>query len=253
MKRKQRMEKIFVRGLYFDNVTMAEALAFAEEAMNGKSPRLVFTPNAEIAQACVENEAIRSFIESADLLLPDGAGVVMASKILGTPLKEKVAGIDFAEGVLSLSEILGKKVFFLGGKSNVAEMAKENLLGRYPDLIIVGTHDGYFEKTGAENDAVLHEINTSGAEVLFVCLGAPAQEKWLCENKEKLENIRLAAGLGGSLDVFAGVVKRAPKLFIKLKLEWFYRLIKEPRRIGRMMKLPKYILGAYREKSKKLP
>lgn len=244
------MEKIFVRGLYFDNVTMAEALAFAEEAMGGEKLRTVFTPNAEIAEMCVENEDIRALISGADLLLPDGAGVVMASKILGTPLKEKVAGIDFAEGVLALTEILGKKVFLLGGKPKVAEMAKKNLTEKYPDLSIVGTCNGYFEKKGAENDAVLNEINKSGAEILFVCLGAPAQEKWLAENKEKLENIRLAAGLGGSLDVFAGTIRRAPKFFIDMKLEWFYRLLKEPRRIGRMMKLPKYILGAYREKRK---
>ena len=246
-----KMEKVSVRGLAFDNITMAEALAFAEKTMNGETLRLVFTPNAEIAQTCVENEEIKALIGSADLLLPDGAGVVMASKILGTPLKEKVAGIDFAEGVLALAEILGRKVFLLGGKPNIAEKAKEKLLEKYPELMIVGTHDGYFRKTGTENDAVLQKIRESGAEILFVCLGAPAQEKWLSENKENLTGVRLAAGLGGSLDVFAGIVKRAPKFFIKMKLEWFYRLLKEPRRLGRMMKLPKYILGAYREKNKK--
>lgn len=245
------MEKISVRGLDFDNITMAEALAFAEAVMGGETLRLVFTPNAEIAEMCAEDDALRALIGSADLLLPDGAGVVLASKILGTPLKEKVAGIDFAEGVLALAEILGKKVFLLGGKPDVAEKAKKNLLEKYPELMIVGTHDGYFQKTGAENDAVLRTISESHAEVLFVCLGAPAQEKWLTENREKLTGVRLAAGLGGSLDVFAGVVKRAPKFFIKMKLEWFYRLLKEPRRLGRMMKLPKYILGAYREKHKK--
>jgi N-acetylglucosaminyldiphosphoundecaprenol N-acetyl-beta-D-mannosaminyltransferase len=229
---------------------MREALVFAERSLAEERAVCIFTPNAEIAQLALENEDVMHLMNGADLLLPDGAGILLASEILKTPLTEKVAGVDFGMGVLSLASEKGYPVFLLGGKPTVVETAAEKLKTKFPALQIVGTHDGYFEKTGAENDAVLHEINTSGAEVLFVCLGAPAQEKWLCENKEKLENIRLTAGLGGSLDVFAGVVKRAPKLFIKLKLEWFYRLIKEPRRIGRMMKLPKYILGAYREKAK---
>lgn len=245
------MKKIAVRGLYFDNVTMTEALAFAENALQGEKLCTVFTPNAEIAQMCVEDESLGALINRADLLLPDGAGVVMASKILDTPLREKVAGIDFAAGVLALCEKEGASVFFLGGKPGIAEKAKEKLLERFPALRIVGTNDGYFQKTGAENEAIIEKINESGASVLFVCLGAPAQEKWLFENGDKLKSIRLAAGLGGTLDVFAGEVKRAPKFFIDAKLEWFYRLMKEPRRLGRMMKLPKYIFGAIREKKKK--
>lgn len=245
------MEKIAVRGLYFDNVTMAEALAFAENALQEEKLSAVFTPNAEIAQSCAEDEKMKALINSADLLLPDGAGVVMASKILGTPLKEKVAGIDFAAGVLALCEKENASVFLLGGKPGIAQTAKEKLAERFPALRIVGINDGYFQKTGEENDAVIEKINKSGAAILFVCLGAPAQETWIFQNKNKLSSVRLAAGLGGSLDVFAGAVKRAPKFFIDAKLEWFYRLMKEPRRLGRMMKLPKYILGTYRERRKK--
>ncbi len=245
------MNKIAVRGLYFDNVTMAEALIFAKNALYGEKFCTVFTPNAEIAQMCAEDETLKTLINRADLLLPDGAGVVMASKVLQTPLKEKVAGIDFGEGVLALCEKESVSVFLLGGKPGIAEKAKEKLIEQFPALHIAGTNDGYFQKTGDENDAIIEKINESGATVLFVCLGAPTQEKWIFENRDKLKNIRLAAGLGGSLDVFAGKVKRAPKFFIDAKLEWFYRLLKEPRRLGRMMKLPKYILGSIREKKKK--
>ena len=202
---------------------------------------------------CVEDDSMRSLFNSADLLIPDGAGVVLASKILGTPLKEKIAGISWAEGLFHAMQNADNeefRVFLLGGKPGIAEAAKEKLCENYPRLQIVGTHDGYFEKTGTENDAVIEKINKSGAHVLFVCLGAPMQEKWIMANKDRMPNVCLMAGLGGSLDVWAGNVKRAPRLFIKLNLEWFYRLTKEPRRIGRMLKLPKYILGTLREKRK---
>ena len=110
----------------------------------------------------------------------------------------------------------------------------------FPSLIVCGTRDGYFKPE--ETPAIVDEINRSGADILFVCLGAPKQEKWIYENREKL-SCSLALGLGGSLDVYAGTVKRAPDLFIKLNLEWFYRLIKQPSRIGRMMNLPRFLFG----------
>ena len=117
-------------------------------------------------------------------------------------------------------------------------------------LSVVGTHDGYFEKEGSENELVLQKINESGARILFVCFGAPAQEKWIDENKDRLTSVRLIAGLGGSLDVYAGIVKRAPQILIKAKLEWLYRLIREPKRVARMLKIPKYIVGTWKESLK---
>ena len=114
--------------------------------------------------------------------------------------------------------------------------------------MIAGTHNGYFKKDGTENETVIQKINESGAKILFVCFGAPAQEQWIDRNKCSLTSVKLVMGLGGALDVYAGVVKRAPDFFIRARLEWFYRLLKEPRRLGRMMKLPKYILGTYKEK-----
>ena len=246
---------VSVRGLYFPkNFSANDANDFGMRALSEKDTCTVFTPNAEIAQMCAEDASLMALLNSADLLLPDGAGVILASKILGAPLKEKIAGIAWAEGLFhSIQSGEGEKarIFLLGGKPAVAEAAKEKLLEKYPKLQIVGTHDGYFEKTGEQNDAVIERINESGAELLLVCLGAPMQENWISANKERLPNVRLMAGLGGSLDVWAGNVKRAPRIFIKLNLEWLYRLLKEPRRIGRMMKLPKYILGTYKEKMQK--
>ena len=242
------MKKITLRGIDFDNVTMEEAVFLAEKALKEQRPISVFTPNAEIAQLAVESSEIRDLLSRADLLLPDGAGILLASEILKTPLKEKVAGVDFGVRMLALAAQNGYSVFFLGGKPGIATLAAQKKKESYPALSVAGTHDGYFNKDGIENDAVIEKINESGARILFVCFGAPAQEQWIVKNKDRLPSVRLFLGLGGSLDVYAGAVKRAPKIFIRARLEWFYRLLKEPRRIWRMMKLPKYILGTYREK-----
>lgn len=235
------MEKIDIRGLMFDNVTRDEAAELARRAVNSDGVTTVFTPNAEIAYNASQDADFMNVIQSADVLLPDGAGVIKASKILGTPLKEKVAGVDFGADVIKICAECGKSLFLLGGKPVVAEKAAAKLTERFPDLKVAGTNDGYFEKQGSENDAVIEKINNSTADVLFVCLGSPAQEKWTYENKKSLKTVHLICCLGGSIDVYAEEAKRAPKFFIKTNTEWLYRLIKEPKRLGRMMSLPKYI------------
>ena len=251
------MEKINVRGVNFDSVDMQEALAVCEDLIaksrsgaGESSAHRIHTPNAEIVQMCVEDSEKRKLINSADLVIPDGSGVILAAKILGRPLvKGKVAGVELSENLVRLSGEKGWSVFLLGGKpdagngKSVAETAKEKLIEKYPDARIAGTHDGYFK-----NDAeVIDEINASGADVLFVCLGVPKQEEWMYAHRDELK-IGLMGGFGGSLDIFAGTATRAPGFFLKLNLEWLYRLLKEPKRIGRMMKLPKFIFGAIKDK-----
>lgn len=245
----EQYEKINVRGVDFLNVTLGEAAEIGREMLCGDSICAVFTPNAEIVQMCIEQPAYYELYNSADMVVPDGAGVVKAAKILGTPLKGKAAGVELGEKMLEYCAKSGDGVFFLGSKPGVAEEASRRMCEKYPGLCICGTNDGYFQKSGAENDAVVEKINQSGAKLLFVCLGVPVQEEWIRDNRTRLETVRMCMALGGSLDVYAGAVKRAPKIFIRLSLEWLYRLIKEPRRIGRMMKLPKFILGTYREKA----
>ena len=242
------MKKIKIRGLAFDNVTMEEALSLAAQALEQNRQISVFTPNAEIAQLAVENREIRDLLSRADILLPDGAGILLASEIAKTPLTQKVAGVDFGENILELASRKEYPVFFLGGKPGIAALAAEKQREKLTALNVVGTRNGYFEKSGAENDAVLRAINESGAKILFVCFGAPAQENWIDKNKAKLPNVLLLMGLGGSLDVYAGTVKRAPTFFIRARLEWLYRLLQEPKRFVRMMKIPRYIAGAYKER-----
>lgn len=244
------LKTIQIRGIPFAAGTMEEAVSSAVQAIKAGKQTVVYTPNAEIAQRCEEDGSFRDILVRGDLILPDGEGVLMASRILGTPIPHKLSGVEFGEAVLSLCAETGYRVFFLGGKPGVAELAAERMKEKYPGLLICGTSDGYFEKTGEENDRKIKEINESSADILFVCLGSPTQEIWTSENRARI-GVSLLLCLGGSLDVYSGKVKRAPKFFLRLKLEWFYRLIKEPKRLPRMMKLPRYIFGTIAYKNKK--
>ncbi len=232
------MVKINIRGVAFDNVNMKEAVAIVLDFATGDGCKSVFTPNSEIVQLAIEDKSVMKTVNTADLIVPDGIGVIYASKILGTPLKEKVAGFELASNILPHCEKMGLKLFFLGGAPLVAEKAAAKIKMKYEKIKICGTHDGYFKN----DDDVIRLINEKQPDILFVCLGAPKQEKWIEKNKDKI-NTKVMMGLGGSLDVFAGNVKRAPDIFIKLGLEWFYRLIKEPKRFFRMLKLPKFLFG----------
>ena len=238
--------KINVRGVYFDNVDKSEAFKKVVEFINTDGFSFMVTPNSEIVQACIENPSLYEVVNSADLVIPDGIGVVYASKILDTPLKEKVAGVEIAEKVIKYAAENGEKIYFFGGGKKTAEreavykLAADALAEKYPGFEAVG-RDGYFSEE--ETEDIIADINASGAKILFVCLGAPKQEKWIYKNKDKLEGITFAAGLGGSLDVFAGVAERAPEFYLKHNLEWLYRFSKNPSRVGRMLKLPKFLAG----------
>jgi len=199
----------------------------------------VVTPNPEFIQNAKRDEEFRCLLNGADLAVADGIGVIYAAKILGRPLKEKVTGIGLAAGLCERMAKKGMKLFLLGAKPGVAEEAGEKLRARYPGLTICGVHDGYF----TDDTPVVEQIRRSEADAVFVCLGAPKQEKWMARNGEAC-GAKLLLGLGGSLDVFAGQVKRAPEGWQKLGLEWLYRLIKQPSRIGRMARLPLVLVDA---------
>lgn len=235
--------RIDVMGVGFDSLTMAEAVKKARALMEARRAAYVVTPNPEIVMRCREDAAAMAAVQQADLVLPDGIGVIYGAKLLGTPLKMKLPGIDFATTLMGELAQEGKSVFLFGSKPGVAENAGEKLQAWFPGLVIAGTHDGYF----TDDAPIIAQINAVQPDLLLVCLGAPKQELWMQCNAPRL-NVGLMAGLGGSLDVFAGNVKRAPKFFQKLGLEWFYRLVKEPTRIGRMMKLPKFLFAAIGQK-----
>ena len=235
-----------ILGVVYDNVTIDQALDLAESFLNGAQTSVVVTPNAEIAYEACRDPSVRETINQADLILPDGAGVILASKIVGHPLQEKVAGIDFATRLLPILAERGERLFLLGGKPGVAERAASNLRAQYPGLNVSGTLNGYFK----ELSEAIKSIQDASATVVFVCMGAPKQEAFMLKARSVLTDVRLMAGLGGSLDVFAGDVKRAPAWMIRLRLEWLYRLIREPKRFSRMLRIPKYLIYACRSKDK---
>ena len=223
--------KTNVLGVQYDNVTMAEALDTARALLQRPEASYCVTPNAEMAYEALHDESFRAILNGASLVLPDGAGVVLGAKILKTPLKEKVAGIDFAANLLGVLEETGGRLYLLGGKPGIAEQAAENMKKTHPKLCICGTADGYFK----DEAPVIARIK---------------QECFMHDHRAEL-NVRLMIGLGGSLDGFAGTVRRAPKWMIRLQLEWLYRLLREPSRIGRMMRLPKFVFAAWRARGKK--
>ena len=231
--------KTEILGVRFDNLTQQEAAQQGRQLLEEDKFHYVVTPNPEFLLAAEKDPEFRRVLNAADLVLPDGIGVVYSAKILGTPLKERVPGIEFAEAMLSALNEMGGRLYLLGAKPGVAEEAGRRICARYPALVLCGTHDGYFK----DEQAILPEIAAAKPDLLFVCLGAPKQEKWMAR-WGRHTGAKLAIGLGGCLDVFAGNVRRAPEQWQKLGLEWAYRLKKEPKRIGRMAKLPLVLVKA---------
>lgn len=231
--------KTEILGIRFDNLTRQEAAQRGRQLLEENSYHYVVTPNPEFILAAEQNPEFRDALNGADLVLPDGVGVVYSARIMGTPLKERVPGIEFATDMLACLNETGGRLYLLGAKPGVAEEAGRHIAQQYPNLVVCGTHDGYFK----DEEAVLLNVAAARPDLLFVCLGAPKQEKWMVR-WGKHSGARLAIGLGGCLDVFAGRAERAPERWQKLGLEWAYRLKKEPKRIGRMAKLPLVLVKA---------
>ena len=235
-----------VLGVNFDDLTREEAAQAGAALLAEDKFHYVVTPNPEFILAAEKDREFLQVLNGADLALADGIGVVYSAKIQGTPLKGRVTGIAFAEDMLTCLNGQGGRLYLLGAKPGVAEEAADNLRREYPGLKIAGVRDGYFQEDGP----VVEAIRESGADVVFVCLGFPKQEKWMAR-WGKHTGARLAIGLGGALDVFAGKVERAPESWQKLGLEWAYRLKKEPQRAGRMAKLPLVLVKAAGRRVKK--
>ena len=178
------MNRIDVLGVEFDDMDIVEAVELAMGVMEERRCAYAVTPNPEIVLECRKNRKLAAAVRAADMVLPDGVGVIYASRILGTPIKNRLPGIDFASALMARMSECGKKVFLLGAKSGVAELAGERLSERYPGLDICGVNDGYFEEE--DNELVLEKINAQSPDLVLVCLGAPKQEIWMNNNAELL-------------------------------------------------------------------
>ena len=240
------MSRIDVMGVGFDDLTRDGAVALCKNLIEEHRSAYMVTPNPEIVMASWDDPALREAISNADLVIPDGIGVVKAAKILGTPLKERLPGIEIGEAILQYAAQSGKKVFLLGAKPGVADLAADRMREMFPGIDICGVNDGYFK----DDAAVIEKINAAKPDFLMVCLGFPKQELWMAQNASKLD-VGLMAGLGGSLDVFAGTVLRAPEKWQRMNAEWLYRCIKEPWRFKRIARLPLFILKAIAKRIRK--
>ena len=243
------MDQITLCGVRIHDLTREQALA--EALRERPAPCVVVTPNALMLERCRRTPHYAALLNRATLSLPDGSGVLRAARRCGTPLRERIPGIEFGEALLQAAAERGERVFLLGGTPGVAARAAQRLIQRFPALQICGTHHGYFNKEGEENRRVIEVIQRAAPGILFVCFGFPAQEKWIAENESVLPSLRLAIGLGGALDVWSGAKKRAPKWVRRIGLEWLWRALSSPDHLRRLPALPAFLRVALREPRKR--
>lgn len=243
------MKQANILGCYIDIIDFKGAINQIKAFIAKGKPTHVITLNAEIVYAARDDEKLKNIINQADLVTPDGIGTVWAARKLGWEVKERVTGIDMVYNICQEAEKEGYKLYFLGAAPTVAEQAADNLRETYPNLNIVGIRDGYFTEEEIPN--LIDNIKKASPDILLVALGAPKQEFFINEYKEKL-GVPVSIGIGGSFDVIAGIKKRAPDIFIKLNLEWLYRLISEPSRAKRQLVLPKFVWAVLKEGKRQL-
>ena len=202
----------------------------------GARAHTIFATNPEKNFSVPKDQFLYDCFKNADLLIPDGIGMVLAARVLYGEKIERVPGCEFMQEICKLGADKGYRIFIYGAKKEVNQGAVEKLQQRHPAIKIVGNVDGYLPDE--KMPELIEQINSSKAQILFLALGSPRQEKWFAKYKDQLKNVRVCQGIGGTLDVLTGNVKRAPDIFCKLGLEWFYRLMAEPKRLIRQRVLP---------------
>ena len=235
-------ERVNILGVAVDAVTMPEAVAAVEYYRDARAGVTVATANAEMIMRATKDAALRDVLAAAALVVPDGAGTVWAARHLGHAMPERVAGYDLVQELLRRAPAAHRRVYFFGAAPGVAEKAKAKAEQLYPGIEIVGVRDGFF--SADMNDAIISDIRTARPDLLLVALGVPKQEKWIHEHLAAL-GVPVAIGVGGTLDVMAGVMKRAPRWMQKAKLEWLFRGMLQPKRAGRLLALPKFVLKVH--------
>ena len=235
-------ERVNILGVGVDAVTMAEAVTAVRRYMDTRTSVMIATANAEMIMRASHDPALRDILNAAALVVPDGAGTVWAAHYLGYRMPERVAGYDLAQELLRSAPAEGRRIYFLGSAPGVAERAKAKAEEIYPGIEIVGVRDGYFKEE--DDAAIIDGIRASHPDLLLVALGVPKQEKWIHAHLTQL-GVPVAIGVGGTLDVMAGVMKRAPRWMQRAKLEWLFRGLLQPQRAGRLLALPKFVLKVH--------
>lgn len=238
------LSKINILDIPITNIRKIELLRQVDEHFREQNSNLfIVTANPEIIMLAKTSADYKETLSTADYILPDGIGVIIASKILGTPLQEKLPGYELMHNFLSYATTNSKSVYFYGAKPGVAEQAAANAVDQYSGLNVAGFMDGY-TNNGKE---AANEIASTNPDFVFVAMGAPLQEQWIAKYKD-LFPTSVLIGVGGSLDVLSGSVKRAPQFWTSNNLEWLYRLVTQPTRAKRMMKIPLFLLHVMKER-----
>lgn len=240
-----KLEKVNVLSVLFDNVTLIEMRNHIKQFFESETQNNLFivTANPEIVDYTTNNEIYRNLINGANYVVPDGTGIVMASKLLKTPLKERVPGIEVMEECLEIANANYQNVFLLGAKDEIVTQAVQKLSEKYPNIYF-GSHHGYFD---IEDEMVLKQVTSFKPDYVFAGMGYPKQEQWIVRHENQF-NQTLLMGVGGSIEVFSGTKKRAPNVFQKLNIEWVYRFIIDWKRLGRMKAIPRFVFKVIKQK-----
>lgn len=238
-------KQITVLSIPIDVITMEQAVARIQAMFQESGLHAIATANAEMVMQAQEDKELKDMLHRAALVLPDGAGILWAAEQKGERFPERVAGCDLAKRLFEEAARHHTPIYCLGAAPGVVEQAIANLEGEIGRLNVVGKHSGFFDE--AEEYAIIREIESTGAKLVFVALGVPKQEKWIVNRLSHLNGV-VAMGIGGSFDVFAGTVQRAPAWMQRNRLEWLYRLLRQPQRFMRMMALPKFVMAVKNDK-----
>ncbi len=234
-------------GVKFNKANEEEAFKIFLQLLNNNRYSMIFTPNPEIVMLAQKDVEYKNILVEGDLVIPDGIGIIMASKIKKLGLEKRIPGIEFMERILKFSNNARKSIYLFGSTEENVKKAAENIKTKYPYIDIVGTRNGFYDEN--EELKIVDSINEVKPDILFVAMGAPKQEKFMYKYR-KILNVKVAMGVGGSVDVWAGAVKRAPKFFRKIGLEWLYRILRNPSRIKRSFVLPKFLIKVLLSKNK---
>ncbi|SEL20779.1 N-acetylglucosaminyldiphosphoundecaprenol N-acetyl-beta-D-mannosaminyltransferase [Carnobacterium iners] len=244
----EKNQKVTVLDIDFDNVTQDDLVDQLNQCIHSKQKIFVVTANPEIVMYANQNPDYMDILRKADYITADGIGIVKGARILGTPIVERVAGYDLMLELLKKADQFKYSMYLVGAKEEVIVKAVKKIKKEYPNITLKGYHNGYFKLSDKE---VMGKVLQAQTDIVFVGLGFPKQEKWIQNYLDQAPK-GLVMGVGGSFDAFTGTVKRAPKFIIKLNLEWFYRLIKQPTRFKRMLMIPKFLIAIYKEKRKNI-
>ncbi|WP_420319401.1 WecB/TagA/CpsF family glycosyltransferase [Gorillibacterium massiliense] len=237
--------KTFIFGVPFSRLGFRDTLQLLVEAVKNRQATHVITANPIMVTAAGNNPAVMAMMKRAELVVPDGAGVVWAAGYIGQPVTEKVAGIELMEELIRIGEQEGWRVFLLGTSEEVIQAAAARIKDKYPKIQIVGVQNGYF--SDEQDDEIVEKVREAKPDLLFVGRSADKQDLWIDRYRDQLD-ATLMMGVGGSFDIFSGNLKRAPKIFIRMRLEWLYRLMQEPSRYKRMLDLPRFVMKVIKEK-----